>query len=231
MPHDDGQNDNRIFAALAFMDAHRVGGLKLAHLLPLIFRRMVFAVAHDEPLFPDGFDETHVAVENIFLVIVPYLHDLIPDAEGKTARRNFRLVSRGWIQRRLQETVQPVDAAGQSVHRGQDLHVPQRIDAEGGKLVATQGDDGLRRFQRLSQLGEQLLALFEKPEGNSRTNPDGGKWMTLKEISARLKDAFRSAYVEDSGCYIRIGNFLSRPEERFESERRAAGMVYWVRER
>ncbi len=86
-------------------------------------------------------------------------------------------------------------------------------------------------FQRLSQLGEQLLALFEKPEGNSRTNPDGGKWMTLKEISARLKDTFRSAYVEDSGCYIRIGNFLSRPEERFESERRASGMVYWVRER
>ena len=86
-------------------------------------------------------------------------------------------------------------------------------------------------FQRLSQLGEQLLALFEKPEGNSRTNPDGGKWMTLKEISARLKATFRSAYVEDSGCYIRIGNFLSRPEERFESERRAAGMVYWVRER
>ena len=88
-----------------------------------------------------------------------------------------------------------------------------------------------QRYQRLSQLGEQLLTLFEKPKGTSRSNPDGGKWMTLKEISSRLKSTFKSAYMEDSGCYIRIGNFLSRPEERFESERRASGMVYWIRER
>lgn len=41
-------------------------------------------------------------------------------------------------------------------------------------------------YQKLSQLGEQLLSLFEKPVGTPETNPDGGQWMTLKDISARL---------------------------------------------
>ena len=86
-------------------------------------------------------------------------------------------------------------------------------------------------YQRLSQIGEQLLALFEKPEGTSQTNPDGGKWLTLKEISIRLKKAFKSAYQEDEGCYIKIGNFLSRPEYKFENDRKKYGKVYWVKER
>ena len=87
------------------------------------------------------------------------------------------------------------------------------------------------QYQRLSQIGEQLLAIFEKPEGTSKTNPNGGKWMTLKDISARLKKAFKSAYQEDEGCYIKIGNFLSRPEYKFESDRKVFGKVYWVKER
>ena len=86
-------------------------------------------------------------------------------------------------------------------------------------------------YQRLSQIGEQILALFEKPEGTSKTNPDGGKWMTLKEISACLKKAFKSAYQEDEGCYIKIGNFLNRPEYKFENDRKKYGKVYWVKER
>ena len=86
-------------------------------------------------------------------------------------------------------------------------------------------------YQKLSQLGEQLLSLFEKPSGTPETNPDGGQWMTLKEISARLKKAYRAAYQEDEGCYIKIGNFLSRPEYKFESERKTSGMVYWMKER
>ena len=87
------------------------------------------------------------------------------------------------------------------------------------------------RYQRLSQLGEQLLAVFEKPQGTPKANPDGGKWMTLKEISARLKQLYKSAYQEDESSYVKIGNFLSRPEYKFLSERKASGMVYWMKER
>jgi hypothetical protein len=87
------------------------------------------------------------------------------------------------------------------------------------------------RYQRISQLGEQLLTVFEKPEGTPETNPDGGKWMKLKEISALLKRLYKSAYQEDENIYVRIGNFLNRPEYKFLSERKASGMVYWVKER
>ena len=87
------------------------------------------------------------------------------------------------------------------------------------------------RYQRLSQLGEQLLAVFEKPDGTPQTNPSGGKWMTLKEISAWLKQLYKSAYQEDESSYVKIGNFLSRPEYKFISDRKASGMVYWVKER
>ncbi len=88
-----------------------------------------------------------------------------------------------------------------------------------------------QQYQRLSQLGEQLLALFEKPEGTPKSNPNGGKWMTLKEISARLKAVYRSAYAEDESSYVKIGHHLNRPEYKFESDRKATGMVYWVKER
>ena len=52
--------------------------------------------------------------------------------------------------------------------------------------------------------------------------------MTLKDISARLKKVFKSAYAEDEGSYIKIGNFLNRPECKFLSDRKSFGMVYWV---
>ena len=55
--------------------------------------------------------------------------------------------------------------------------------------------------------------------------------MSLKEISAKLKKVFKSAYAEDEGSYIKIGNFLSRPECKFENERKSFGMVYWIKER
>ena len=87
------------------------------------------------------------------------------------------------------------------------------------------------RYQKLSQLGEQLLSLYEKPEGTPATNPDGGKWLSLKEISAHLKKVFKGAYAEDEGSYIKIGNYLNRPECQFLSDRKSFGMVYWVKER
>ena len=55
--------------------------------------------------------------------------------------------------------------------------------------------------------------------------------MSLKDISARLKKVFKGAYTEDDGSYIKIGNYLNRPECKFESDRKASGMVYWVKER
>jgi hypothetical protein len=86
------------------------------------------------------------------------------------------------------------------------------------------------QYQKVSGLGEMLLSLYEKPEGTSKTHPKNGQWVSVKDISAKLKDTFRGAYQPDEGTLVKIGQFLRRPEYRFESERRTHGWVYWVKE-
>ena len=82
------------------------------------------------------------------------------------------------------------------------------------------------QYQRLNGLGEMLLSVFEKPAEGAQ-----GQWLSIPEISARLKQSFRGAYQEDDGTFEKIGRFLSRPDYKFESERKTKGMVYWVKER
>ena len=52
--------------------------------------------------------------------------------------------------------------------------------------------------------------------------------MALKDISARLKQAFRSSYKEEPGTFEKIGNFMNRPEYKFQSYHRNTGTEYWV---
>ena len=87
------------------------------------------------------------------------------------------------------------------------------------------------RYQKMSGLGEMLLSLFQKPEGNPKDNPDNGYWLSVKDISVRLKQAFKGSYQPDEGTLVKIGQFLSRPDYKFESERRTRGWYYWVKNR
>ena len=87
------------------------------------------------------------------------------------------------------------------------------------------------RYQQMNGLNEMLLSIFEKPAGNPKDNPENGQWLSVKEISDRLKQAFKGAYQPDEGSLVKIGQCLSRPEYRFESERKTHGWVYWVKER
>ena len=87
------------------------------------------------------------------------------------------------------------------------------------------------RYQKMSGLGEMLLSLFEKPDGTSKGNPEGGYWISVKEIASRLKETFKGAYKQDEGSLVKIGQFLSRPEYKFESDRKAHGWCYWVKDR
>lgn len=54
--------------------------------------------------------------------------------------------------------------------------------------------------------------------------------MTLKELSALLKQHFRS-YKEEPSTFQKIGAILSRPEYKFESQRKTDGMQYKVKKR
>ena len=51
-----------------------------------------------------------------------------------------------------------------------------------------------------------------------------------EDISDRLKLAFKGAYQPDEGTLVKIGQFLSRPEYKFESERKTRGWFYWIKE-
>jgi hypothetical protein len=76
-----------------------------------------------------------------------------------------------------------------------------------------------------------LMSLFQKPDSSSAVNPQDGLWLSLKDISARLKKAFKGGYKEDESAFQKIGNYLNRPEYKFESRRKTSGMEYWVKER
>ena len=83
------------------------------------------------------------------------------------------------------------------------------------------------QYQQISAIGEMLLSLFLRPEmGDDESKC---QWLLLKDISARLKQRFKSAYKEDAGSLIKIGNYLNRPEYKFQSRRTSRGMVYWVK--
>lgn len=71
-----------------------------------------------------------------------------------------------------------------------------------------------------------LFTLFEKP-----TEGEEGQWMSIADISARMKQVFRGAYQEATGTFEKIGRLLNRPEYKFDSERKANGMMYLVKER
>ena len=92
-----------------------------------------------------------------------------------------------------------------------------------------------RQYQQLNGLGEMLLSIFRKPGvpstlQSSKQESNEGSWVSLKNISARLKQAFRSGYTEDPGTLRKLGAFMNRPEYKFESRRRSSGMEYWVTE-
>ncbi|MBR1448960.1 MAG: hypothetical protein IJ588_14700 [Prevotella sp.] len=79
------------------------------------------------------------------------------------------------------------------------------------------------RYQRLNGLGEMLMSVVQKPRSD-----EAGQWMSLKELSALLKKHFRG-YQDDATSFQKIGNYLNRPEYKFESKHSTSGTLYRVR--
>ena len=80
------------------------------------------------------------------------------------------------------------------------------------------------QYQRLNGLGEMLMAVIQKP----RNTDDDARWMSLPELSALLKSHFKG-YKEEEGTFIKIGNYLNRPEYKFQSKHTTAGVQYFVK--
>ena len=79
-------------------------------------------------------------------------------------------------------------------------------------------------YQQVSGLGEMLMSVLQRPADD---DPEA-RWMSLKEISALLKQSFKG-YKEEAGSFRKIGSFLNRPEYRFKSQHKMTGNVYWAK--
>ena len=88
------------------------------------------------------------------------------------------------------------------------------------------------QYQQLNGLGEMLMAVVQKPRHTASSadaqGDEEGQWMSLKDLSALLKKHFRG-YKEEPDTFRKIGNYLNRPEYKFQSKRISAGMLYWVK--
>ena len=84
------------------------------------------------------------------------------------------------------------------------------------------------QYQRLNGLGEMLMAVVQKPRVAATDNSEEGEWMSLKDLSALLKSHFKG-YKEDSTSFQKIGNYLNRPEYKFQSKHTTSGNYYWVK--
>ena len=80
-------------------------------------------------------------------------------------------------------------------------------------------------YQRLNGLGEMLMSLIAKPR-----SVEDGEWMSLKDLSALLKTHFKG-YKEDATSFQKIGNYLRRPEYKFQSRHTNNGTLYLIRRR
>ena len=80
-------------------------------------------------------------------------------------------------------------------------------------------------YQKINGLGEMILAVIDRAD----TEAEDGKWFTLPEISALLKQHFGKAYRADEGTLVKIGQFLSRPEYPFKKNHTVNGQAYWAR--
>ena len=88
------------------------------------------------------------------------------------------------------------------------------------------------QYQRLNGLGEMLMAVVQKPRtaasvGDAPNNVEG-EWVSLKDLSTLLKAHFKG-YKEDATSFQKIGNYLSRPEYKFQSKHSNSGTLYWVK--
>ncbi len=81
------------------------------------------------------------------------------------------------------------------------------------------------QYQRMNGLGEMLMSLIQKPRQSEE-----GQWISLKELSTLLKKHFKG-YKEEPNSFQKIGNYLNRPEYKFQSKHAMNGTLYWIKKR
>ena len=121
-------DDDGVFAALRFVDAHGVGEGEVVELAALEGVHVAVEIGDEGAgLGVDGFDDADVAVEEVFVVVVAELDELVAGAEFAGGRAERAGVGRLGVERGLELDVEVTDAGDALVHRGEDLHVADRV--------------------------------------------------------------------------------------------------------
>ena len=149
----EGQEDDRVFAALALVDAHGVGEGELADLRALVVDGRL-GEADGEVVGLELADVADVAVEDVLLVVVLRLHDLVPEAEGHDAVRVLGLRGTRRIERGLEAAVEAVDAAVLAMHGREHLDIAERRVALGGERARAELDDAVGGRRGVGELVE-----------------------------------------------------------------------------
>lgn len=80
---EEGYNDGGVFAALAFVDADGVGELDFAELAFGVFDLLAVKIDGESGFIGgDALHDSGIAVEDVFVVVIPVLDDFVADAVG-----------------------------------------------------------------------------------------------------------------------------------------------------
>ena len=150
----DGEDDDGVFTALAFVDGDGVGE---GHVVGVgLFKLLGFAVKFGLELAGfrvGGGDETEVSVEKVFVVVVAELDDFVTGVEsGGCAGTGVPGLG---IEGGLEELVKVVYAGDAFVHGGEDLGLGGGAVTAVGELVGAEVDDEIDAV--LGVLGVEIM--------------------------------------------------------------------------
>lgn len=158
MGHHNGHDHDGVFRALSLVYGGGVGKREFVEFCRLVFHHLPVKVHTDGAFFqiyrPDDSD---VSVENVFLVVVPYLHNPVVRAVGVTATADAR---RSRVKRLLQKEVEVGGPYNATLHGCQHLDVAKGLFVGRRQAVFHEVDNLLRHSLRVVVLDEEEIRLL-----------------------------------------------------------------------
>ena len=154
----DGDDDDGIFTALALVDSRGIGEAELIELCGLVFHCLaVEADGQCAVLQIDSGDESDVAVEHLFGVVVLELQHAVAFAEHESGTGE---AVAGGVDTLLDGHVQTVGTDGTALHRREHLYAAPWYIVGFRQAVADKVDDGRGYLLGLLTLHEEEVRLL-----------------------------------------------------------------------
>jgi len=117
----DRHNHSRVFIALGLMHGNRIGQNQLFQLTIIIDDKSAVKIDPDFLILLINFSQAaDIPVKNLLILVVPYLHDLVPYLVNPGASLNRPLL---FVYLLLKKMIQIIGPDHTFIHRGQNLDV------------------------------------------------------------------------------------------------------------